>query len=454
MPALPTDAAADLALAEARRLATLRRVALLDTPAEEAFDRLTRLACLILDVPVALVSLVDADRQFFKSCVGLPEPWASTRETPLSHSFCQHTVASARPLVIEDAREHPLVRENLAIRDLDVIAYAGIPLITSDGHVLGSFCAIDGKPRTWSAQDLTVLTELAGSAMTIIELRASTLMLAETQDDRDRIGEQLREAEARERAAEQRRVDDLLDVSERLQRGLLPVRPATAGSADVFTFYRPGARTLLLGGDFFDVLERDDTLHFILADVAGHGPEAAALAVALRAAWAALHQREVGPLESLEQLNRIAMRERPGETMFVTALAGAYDHRTRELTLATAGHPAPLMLTPATASDDVILTPGPPIGLFDEARWTQTTVTLAPGSAVMAYTDGLIEGRAEPGSMARLGTTGIVAEVERLIAGQDISDTLLNELYITATRHHGARLEDDVAMLIVRPAAS
>jgi signal transduction histidine kinase len=105
--------------------------------------------------------------------VGLPEPWASVRETPLSHSFCQHAVALARPLVIEDARTHPLVRDNLAIRDIGVIAYAGIPLATADGDVLGSFCVIDGVPRQWTADELATLTDLAAAVMTEIELRTA-----------------------------------------------------------------------------------------------------------------------------------------------------------------------------------------------------------------------------------------------------------------------------------------
>src|SRR5262245_54579556 len=91
------------------RLATLHRLNLMDTPAEIAFDRLTRLAATILRTPVALIALVDADRQFFKSCVGLPEPWASMRQTPLSHCFCQYIVASGEPLVVADARAHPLL---------------------------------------------------------------------------------------------------------------------------------------------------------------------------------------------------------------------------------------------------------------------------------------------------------------------------------------------------------
>ena len=104
----------------------------------------------MLHAPVALVSLVDRDRQFFKSCLGLPEPWASERGSPLSHSFCQHAVASREPLLVTDAREHPVLRDNLAIRDMGVIAYAGIPLIDADGYALGTLCVIDSQPRHWT----------------------------------------------------------------------------------------------------------------------------------------------------------------------------------------------------------------------------------------------------------------------------------------------------------------
>ena len=160
-------------VADPERLAALHATALLDTPAEDAFDRLTRLASRLLRAPVALVSLVDADRQFFKSCVGLPEPWASARQTPLSHSFCRHAVERRAPLVIADAREHPLVRDNLGISGLGVIAYAGIPLATGDGHTLGSFCVIDHEPRVWTDDELATLADLAGAAVTEIELRAA-----------------------------------------------------------------------------------------------------------------------------------------------------------------------------------------------------------------------------------------------------------------------------------------
>lgn len=149
------------ALADPRRLDALRSTGLLDTPAEERFDALTTLASRVLGAPVALVSLVADDRQFFKSCIGLPEPWISDRESPLSHSFCQHAVAARRPLIVEDARKHPDLLDNEAIRDMGVIAYAGIPLESADGQPIGTLCVIDHKPRAWTDEEVDLLREIA-----------------------------------------------------------------------------------------------------------------------------------------------------------------------------------------------------------------------------------------------------------------------------------------------------
>ena len=118
-----TPGADTAALRSEARLAVLWRTGLLDTLPEEVFDRLTRLVQRLLGAPVALVSLVDADRQFFKSAVGLPEPWATRRETPLSHSFCQHVVATGAPLRVEDARQHGLVRDNPAVSELNRVYF-------------------------------------------------------------------------------------------------------------------------------------------------------------------------------------------------------------------------------------------------------------------------------------------------------------------------------------------
>ena len=153
------------------RIAALHKSGLLDTPPESAFDRFTRLASKVLRAPTALISLVDSDRQFFKSAVGLPEPWASRRETPLSHSFCKHVAASGVSLVVGDARIASVVRENPAVSEMNAIAYAGMPLRGRDGHVLGTLCVIDDKPRDWSRTDLDVLQDLAACVSDEIELR-------------------------------------------------------------------------------------------------------------------------------------------------------------------------------------------------------------------------------------------------------------------------------------------
>ncbi len=136
-----------------KRLAALRASGLLDTPSDPSFDKLAQTWARMLNAPLALVSLVDSDRQFFKSVIGsLPEPYASTRQTPLTHSFCKHVVATGQPLIVEDARVNKDLKDNLAIKELGVIAYAGIPLTTPDGHVLGTLCFIDNRPRAWDIQ--------------------------------------------------------------------------------------------------------------------------------------------------------------------------------------------------------------------------------------------------------------------------------------------------------------
>lgn len=155
---------------ESERLRTLTRSHLLDSAGEEAFDRFTRLASMLLDTPVALVSLVDRDRQYFKSFYGLPESWGSRRETPLSHSFCQYVVASQQPLIVEDARTEKLLRFNPAIHAMGVVAYLGFPLVVGN-QVLGSFCVIDNQPRAWTEREIHIVSELAHFVATEIALR-------------------------------------------------------------------------------------------------------------------------------------------------------------------------------------------------------------------------------------------------------------------------------------------
>lgn len=160
----------DSRLRDPDRLGALYATELLDELEHSAFDRLARLGARVMGTEMALVTLVDADRQVLTGAVGLPEPWATLRDTPLSHSFCEHVVGRAQPLAVEDARADPVLRESSAVRELGAVAYAGFPLV-ADGHALGAVCALDRRPRRWGDEQLLALQDLAGIVMAEIDSR-------------------------------------------------------------------------------------------------------------------------------------------------------------------------------------------------------------------------------------------------------------------------------------------
>ncbi|HMJ12916.1 MAG TPA: diguanylate cyclase [Polyangiaceae bacterium] len=159
---------------ETERLAALRRYAVLDTPPERAFDRITALAARLFDVPIALVSLVDADRQWFKSCLGL-----DVRETSRDLAFCAHAILAEEPLVVPDAtQDERFVNNALVAGPPRFRFYAGAPLRTPDGFLVGTLCVLDRRPRTLSAKELTVLVDLAAMVVDELELRLAVRMRA------------------------------------------------------------------------------------------------------------------------------------------------------------------------------------------------------------------------------------------------------------------------------------
>jgi signal transduction histidine kinase len=165
------------------RLAAVRTTGLLDTAEERSFDRLTRLAARLTGAPVTFISLVDDQRDFYKSCFGFPEPLASKREMT-GTTFCHFALTSKGPLVIEDTLADPVYRQVPTVQSLGIRAYLGVPLTTAGGLTIGSFCAIDFQPRPWSQLDIEVMTELATSTLREIELRTA---LDEITEDRVRL---------------------------------------------------------------------------------------------------------------------------------------------------------------------------------------------------------------------------------------------------------------------------
>ena len=160
---------------ETDRLRSLRSYKILDTKPEERFDELTQLAAIICGVPISLITLIDADRQWFKSKVGL-----ELTETPRAQAFCTHAIMQPQMFEVPDAAQderfanNPLVTGNPNIR-----FYAGAPLATSDGHLLGTMCVIDRKPRTLTAEQKTALEILGRQVVANMELRSNLRELKE-----------------------------------------------------------------------------------------------------------------------------------------------------------------------------------------------------------------------------------------------------------------------------------
>ena len=184
----PAADAVDRAVHDPARLAAVRESGLLDTPAEPAFDRLTRLAVRLLGVPATFLSLVDEERDFYKAATGFGEPLASARELA-GRTFCHFSIAGAtpqHPLVIPDTRADPLYRDVPTVETLGVAAYVGVPLVIN-GQAIGSFCAIDTVPRAWTADEVEVLRELAASAQRAIELRRALDQARRTAEAAERV---------------------------------------------------------------------------------------------------------------------------------------------------------------------------------------------------------------------------------------------------------------------------
>lgn len=154
-------------LDEPARLSALGRYDVLDTPAEVSFDKITSLVKTVLNVPISAVSLVDSERQWFKSIQGL-----DATETPRSVSFCSHAIKDVKPLVITNATEDERFSSNpLVVGPPHIRSYAGAPLQTPDGYNLGALCAIDTVPRIFSDEQLSILTTFATLVVDELELR-------------------------------------------------------------------------------------------------------------------------------------------------------------------------------------------------------------------------------------------------------------------------------------------
>ncbi|KRV51132.1 phosphatase [Wenjunlia vitaminophila] len=239
----------------------------------------------------------------------------------------------------------------------------------------------------------------------------------------------------------------------RLERGLLP-NPLLQGSGLHFASrYRPGRSRALLGGDFYDAVRSPDgTVHAMIGDVCGHGPDEAALGVELRIAWRALTFAGLSGAALLRTLEQVLVAERPDDEIFATLCAVDIAPDGTRADLYLAGHPVPLVTCGAGRPEPLPHEEGgPALGLLPGGNWPRQDIVLGDRWSLLLYTDGLIEGRIGEGSQ-RLGQEGltelIAARLESGLTGQDLLDAALTEV----ERLNGGGLTDDVAaVLLDRP---
>lgn len=264
----------------------------------------------------------------------------------------------------------------------------------------------------------------------------------------------IRYAVERKRAdiAQQQLTESRLRAQEnaRLERGLLPTPLLNGSDLHFAARYRPGRSRALLGGDFYDTVRTPDgTVHAMIGDVCGHGPDEAALGVELRIAWRALTLAGLCGDELLSTLQQVLEHERESEEIFATLCTVDIAPDGRRAGLCLAGHPAPLIARQGRAAH---LLPyedgGPALGLLPRARWPRRQVELGGSWSLMMYTDGLIEGRIGKGTQ-RLGQDGMVAMINRQLAEGLTGEDLLEAAVTHVRELNGGELTDDVAVLLL-----
>jgi serine phosphatase RsbU (regulator of sigma subunit) len=304
--------------------------------------------------------------------------------------------------------------------------------------------------RRWPKTAVVVLTGLSDAATGAAAVAAGAQdYLVKGEVDGAVLGRTVQFAIQRQRAQVSgwQLQESRLQASEnvRLQRGLLPKPLTTDPDLTVASRYVPGRQRSLLGGDFFDVVQADDgTIHAVVGDVCGNGPDEAAIGVGLRVGWRTLTLAGVSKAQRMRLLEQVLVAERPHEAMFATACTVRVAADRSHAVVVSAGHPPPLVITgggayPASIPHHLAL------GMFPgRGRWQESVIALPPGAGLLLYTDGVYEGFTQDGT--RLGEQRFAELASRLTAIADPGE-YLTALLAEIRRGDGGRHSDDTALL-------
>ncbi|MGI9326389.1 MAG: SpoIIE family protein phosphatase [Pseudomonadales bacterium] len=425
--ALPKD--------EHARLYALSEYGVLDTLPEQSYDDVVAIAAQICGVPIALVSLVDEHRQWFKSKTGL-----DATQTPRALAFCAHAIL--RPteiMVVNDAQQDVRFADNpLVTSEPFVRFYAGAPLVTSQGQALGTLCVIDRRPRELTDGQLASLRALARQVVALLELRLNLEKVDQKSLELERSRQEL--TQLCEMLESQIIVSERdLQRAEVIQRSLLPHEAPPVDNFCIQSWYEPG-RTV--GGDLFDVVGlADGYIAIIMADAAGHGVGAAMLSLLFKQhlKLADKSGSPRAPKLVLTEVNEALADELAVPGAFVTAIVCVVDTNNQQMVLASAGHP-PALLLRADGQSESIDSTGPALGLYAGAEYTERSASLASGDRLFLYTDGLFDLReADPPDLQEIADR--VAAIE--------SGTGLEALLQYFSGSQRNQDPDDVTMLLL-----
>ncbi len=321
---------------EEARLAALHEYEVLDTDPEIGFDDLTLLASRICGAPISAITMIDSERQWFKSRIGI-----QSAETPLEQSFCAYAILRTEPMIIEDAAQDQLFAAHPAVTSEGGIRfYAGVPLVSPEGFALGTLCVSDFAPRHLEPEQQQALEALARQVQVQLELRRKLRDLRRAAVERER-------AQA-ERAARAQEIERDLDFARQFQQSLMPDAlhypqlPDASLRLNFHYIYQPA---MSLGGDFFDVLKLSQhRAGVFIADVMGHGARSALVTAILRTLFQELALETPEPGALLTRLNARfhTIVQGSQQFLFVSACYLILDTEHSQVQFASAGHPAPL----------------------------------------------------------------------------------------------------------------
>lgn len=234
----------------------------------------------------------------------------------------------------------------------------------------------------------------------------------------------------------------------RLQRGLLPSPIIETGEIKLELFYRPGSDRALLGGDFYDVVQTPSGVHLVIGDVSGHGPDEAALGVALRITWRALVLAGLPTADVLRGVERVLLAERGDDEHFATVAMVTLNPALDQAQVVLCGHPRPLLIRDDAVAE-LEIAPHPMLSFLEDQPIRPARIDLRGPWGMLLFTDGLVEGRDAPGDVRRFGVEGLTATLEPLVAQHKPCAALPPALIAEAERRNGGPLTDDVAALLI-----